>query len=343
MITISLCMIVKNEEAVLARCLDSLKEIADEIIIVDTGSTDRTKEIAAAYTDCIYDYQWEDDFSKARNFSFSKATKDYIYSADADEVIDKENQKKFLQLKRVLLPEIEIVQMLYCNQKQYNTTYNFDKEYRPKLYKRFREFVWQNPIHERIRTEPLIYDSEIEICHMPTSSHGKRDFTIFQKMFKQGIMIGRHLHNMYARELFIAGEKDDFIQAKEFFLVSIQQEGRSIDEIKESACVLSHIFRLQQDTVSFFQYVMKDIVTEPSSEACYELGMFYFEQEQMEEASNWFYNAHYETKSILDIRYQEIFSKEKLRECYQWLEKKYRQQGNIEKASDYIRLSLDSQ
>ena len=74
MITISLCMIVKNEEKVLARCLDSLEGLMDEIIIVDTGSTDRTKEIAAGYTDKIYDFEWVDDFSAARNFSFSKAT-----------------------------------------------------------------------------------------------------------------------------------------------------------------------------------------------------------------------------------------------------------------------------
>lgn len=57
MATVSLCMIVKNEEKVLGRCLDSAKEIADEIIIVDTGSTDRTKEIAAEYTEKIYDFK----------------------------------------------------------------------------------------------------------------------------------------------------------------------------------------------------------------------------------------------------------------------------------------------
>ena len=67
MATVSLCMIVKNEEKVLGRCLDSAKEIADEIIIVDTGSTDRTKEIAAEYTEKIYDFKWNDDFSAARN------------------------------------------------------------------------------------------------------------------------------------------------------------------------------------------------------------------------------------------------------------------------------------
>ena len=71
MITISLCMIVKNEEKVLARCLDSIADLMDEIIIVDTGSSDNTKEIAKKYTDKIYDFAWIDDFSAARNYSFS--------------------------------------------------------------------------------------------------------------------------------------------------------------------------------------------------------------------------------------------------------------------------------
>ena len=68
-------MIVKNEEKLLARCLDSVAGLMDEIIIVDTGSSDKTKEIAARYTDKIYDFEWIDDFSAARNFAFSKAKK----------------------------------------------------------------------------------------------------------------------------------------------------------------------------------------------------------------------------------------------------------------------------
>ena len=94
MTTFSLCMIVKDEEEVLSRCLNSLCDIMDEIIIVDTGSTDRTKEIAKKYTDKVFDYKWCNDFADARNFAASKAVGDYIYTADADEYLDNENKEK---------------------------------------------------------------------------------------------------------------------------------------------------------------------------------------------------------------------------------------------------------
>ena len=85
MITISLCMIVKNEEDVLGRCLEGVKDIVDEIIIVDTGSCDTTKEIASKYTEKLYEFPWIGDFSAARNYSFSKATMEYIMWLDADD------------------------------------------------------------------------------------------------------------------------------------------------------------------------------------------------------------------------------------------------------------------
>lgn len=75
MISISLCMIVKNEEAVIARCLDSVKDLVDEMNIVDTGSTDNTKEIVKQYTNRIFDFKWIDNFAMTRNFHFSKRQK----------------------------------------------------------------------------------------------------------------------------------------------------------------------------------------------------------------------------------------------------------------------------
>ncbi|WP_310550756.1 glycosyltransferase [Paenibacillus glufosinatiresistens] len=89
--SIALCMIVKNEQQVLERCLDSVKHAVDEIIIVDTGSTDDTLTIARRYTDKIYPFAWTDNFSDARNHSIRQATKDYILVLDADEYLDPES------------------------------------------------------------------------------------------------------------------------------------------------------------------------------------------------------------------------------------------------------------
>ena len=77
MIRLSLCMIVKNEEAVLTRVLASAIQFADEILVADTGSTDRTVEIAQQYTKHIYHYPWNDDFAAARNFICEKVSTEY--------------------------------------------------------------------------------------------------------------------------------------------------------------------------------------------------------------------------------------------------------------------------
>ena len=95
---ITLCMIVKNEEETLEKCLSSINNLVNEIIIVDTGSIDKTKEIAVKYTDKVFDFKWCDDFSRARNFSLSKASNSWILVLDADEVIKdfhKESIEKF--------------------------------------------------------------------------------------------------------------------------------------------------------------------------------------------------------------------------------------------------------
>ena len=88
---ISLCMIVKNEEAYLEECLTSVKDLVSEIIIVDTGSTDKTKEIAKKFGAKIIDFTWIDDFAAARNASIKQATGDWILVLDADEVIAKKD------------------------------------------------------------------------------------------------------------------------------------------------------------------------------------------------------------------------------------------------------------
>jgi glycosyltransferase involved in cell wall biosynthesis len=100
--TISLCLIVKNEEQTLEHCLSSVQDIPDEIIIVDTGSTDRTREISAKWTPHVVDFEWIDDFAAARNASFAYATQEYILWLDADDILAPEDRTKLLQLKSSL-------------------------------------------------------------------------------------------------------------------------------------------------------------------------------------------------------------------------------------------------
>ena len=328
MVTISLCMIVKNEEKILERCLDSVADLVDEIVIADTGSTDATKEIARRYTEKVYDFPWTDDFSAARNFVFSRATREYIYSADADEVLSPENRERFRLLKETLLPEVEIVQMKYANQLQFNTVYNYDEEYRPKLFKRKRDFVWEAPIHETVRLEPVIYDSDIVITHLPQESHAKRDLANFQKHWRQGYRLPKRLLGMYARELLIAGDEEDFAQAAPVFLEAAADNERDGEEMAQSCCVAAKAARLAGDTVNFFKYTSKVIAEEACSEICCEMGHFYEGLSDWEEAAIWYYNAVYETRPILALQSGGKERLEGLIRCYEAL-------GCLEQADIY--------
>lgn len=332
MITISVCMIVKNEGAVLERCLESLLPIADEIVIVDTGSTDKTKEIAARYTDKIYDYEWQNDFAHARNYSFSKAQMEYIYTADADEYLDRVNIERFLTLKRAMLLEIEIVQMKYTNQLQYGTTYNYETEYRPKLFKRLREFVWINPIHETVNLEPIIFDSDIEVIHMPVKSHATRDFSNILKIIESGRKLSKKLFIMYAKELFIAGSDQDFLNAKNYFECSLEEETKGVEELKAAQCVLTKCARLTKDYNMILKNSLKNIADgKASAEVCYEIGEYFYEVEDYIEAAIWFYNAAFETECELNIHYAGDYPLKRLTEVYRIL-------GNYSLEEEYAKL-----
>ena len=93
-VRVSLTMIVRNEEHNLPRCLESVCGLFDEIVIVDTGSTDRTAEIAGSFGARVFDFAWVDDFAAARNAALARATGDYAFWLDADDVVDPPKGKK---------------------------------------------------------------------------------------------------------------------------------------------------------------------------------------------------------------------------------------------------------
>lgn len=138
--TISVVIIGKNEEALLSRCLDSVRD-ADEIIYCDTGSTDNTIEIAKKYTDKIFtDYTWNDNFAEARNHAKSKATGDWILSIDCDEFC-----QDFSEVRRVVELGDQTIRVTMCGEGRTDLEFTF-----ARLFKNCPEIFWVEPVHNHL-------------------------------------------------------------------------------------------------------------------------------------------------------------------------------------------------
>ncbi|SHH76467.1 Glycosyltransferase involved in cell wall bisynthesis [Sporobacter termitidis DSM 10068] len=332
--TVSACLIVKNEEAVLARAIDCFKGLVDEIVVVDTGSADNTKNIALGFTDKVFDYAWHDDFSAARNFAFSKCTMDYIYSADADEVIDDENQRKLKALLAALPDDVDVVQMHYTNQTDNGSVYNFDTEYRPKLFRRLRPFRWIDPVHETVDTQVRVLNSDIAIIHRPAARHSKRDFSIFRRVAQPGAALSPRLHRLYAQELFLSGDEEDFLGAYDYFEWTLHEEGFGADTVRQSQCVAAKCCFLKKDDGGLFKAALKNVVGKPSAEVSCVLGDHYFDQNDYEEAATWYYTAAFGAECELSARAGGAEPLAKLSECYRLM-------GFQEDAEKYKKLAGD--
>lgn len=164
MLPISVCIIGKNEEKYLDDCLKHLSVYDWEIVFVDTGSTDKTREIALKYTDNVYDFEWIKDFSAARNFAASKATRDWILAVDCDEYLEPFNVKA-LQKMMIDYPDSSAF-INQCNLSEDLVNFTRSEVYRfyPKKY-----FHWVNTIHEqlvRIDKHPATsFHSGISVMH----------------------------------------------------------------------------------------------------------------------------------------------------------------------------------
>ena len=240
MISLSLCMIVKNEEKVLPRILKPMKEIVDKILICDTGSTDRTKEIIREFTAEVYDFPWKNDFSAARNFISEKVSTDYWMWLDADDMITQENLYRLKQLKETLSPNTDMVMMDYVT--------DFDEWnhaafscYRERILKTSRNFRWRGRVHESIIPTGNILYSPIQIEHRkikPCSSF--RNLHIYQQMIEEGEPLEPRDLFYYGRELFYHKQYEYAICVLKKFL---KEPDGWIENRLDSCLVLSYCYQ----------------------------------------------------------------------------------------------------
>lgn len=156
--TLSACMIVKNEEKFLSQCLDSIKDVVDEIIIVDTGSTDNTVEMARRYTDKVYFHEWQNSFSEARNYALQFATCEWILQIDADEKLEQED----VPLLRAVLKHKEFNSIFVALMSELPE--GISKSYFQRIYRRGKAH-YEGIVHNQLICEGDALITEIRIHH----------------------------------------------------------------------------------------------------------------------------------------------------------------------------------
>ncbi|MDE7107094.1 MAG: glycosyltransferase [Clostridiales bacterium] len=284
--TLGLSMIVKNENEVLSRVLDGIKDVVDEIVIVDTGSTDNTMEIARRYTDKVYSFDWVNDFSAARNFALSKVTADYWIWLDADDIVpqDTTNAIKRLMNKKNIA---DIVMLPYVAAVDENGKPTFTY-YRERIVKNVPSYTWQGAVHEAVELSGTVTTLNKPIIHAkPTGRiNGTRNLDIYEGLIASGHKLTPRERYYYARELFYNNRTSD--AAREFGRF-IEGDGGFAANKADACLMLSDCFSALGNPQSAMQAALyRFAFTPPDGEGCCKLGALFFERGDYKSAAQWY-------------------------------------------------------
>ena len=286
---LSLCMIVKNEENNLRKCLSNANKFADEIIIVDTGSIDNTKEIAKKFTEKVFDFEWVDDFSKARNYAFSLASERYLMWLDADDVLPESSVQAILKWKdKGEDCDVVVCPYAIAFDENNNPTFQFNRERIVKNDKRFR---FKDRVHEVIIPSGNIQiNEEIVVYHHKSQKHySSRNLDIYEKMIAEGEILSPRSQFYYARELLFHKKYEEAIRMFSKFI----SEGKGWVENNIEACLnLSKCYSVQNENKKALSVLFGSFVYDlPRGEILYEIGNIYISQQDYKRAIYYFKQA----------------------------------------------------
>ena len=286
LITISLCLIVKDEEQTLARCLNSVKSAVDEIIIVDTGSTDKTKSIAATYTDNVYDFTWINDFAAARNFAFSQATQDYLLWLDADDVLLDSDVQELLLLKQNCDSTVDSFTMNY--------NLSFDESgnvvsslRRNRLVKRSKNFRWIGAVHEYLEVSGKIINSDVSVTHKKEKHDTyDRNLTIYENRLANGESFSPRDLYYYANEL---NDHKMYERAVEYYQKFLNTELGWLEDNISTCGKLADCFSFLNNDQNKLKYIYKSFEYDiPRAEFCCRLGYHFLNLKKYLQAIFWY-------------------------------------------------------
>lgn len=284
-ISISLAMIVKNEEKTIERCLLSIKDLVEEIIIVDTGSTDCTKQIVANYTTKIYDFVWVNDFAAARNYAFSLATQEYILWLDADDVFLTEDQEKFSRLKASLTSDVTAVSMLYnllVNEHGQVTS----QLRRNRLVKKECQFRWIGAVHEYLEVYGNIINSDAAVTHQPLEHDANRNLHIYEQRQQRGEQFSPRDLFYFANELLDHSLYNRAIEYYQQFLAT--RQGWVEDNIAACGKIADCFYNLH-DSENQLKYIFHSFTyDQPRADFCCRLGYHFLNLNKLDQAIFWY-------------------------------------------------------
>ena len=286
MATISLCMIVKNEEKVLGRCLESAAGLVDEMVIVDTGSTDATKAVALSYTDRVYDFPWRDDFAAARNFAFSKGRMEYLMWLDADDVLLPADREAFLYLKRTLSPEVDVVMLPYHSGLDAMGRPVFTC-YRERVVRNLGRDLWEGAVHEAIAPFGKVLWAKAAVTHRKEGpGDPDRNLRIYEGKLAHGEAFSPRERFYYARELWYHSRFEEAARVLTAFLDS----GKGWLENQIEACrLLSQCMTaLGRDGDALSALLRSLALDTPRAEVCCDMGGWFLAREQWRQAAFWY-------------------------------------------------------
>lgn len=252
MTDLTLCMIVKNEADWIARCLSSVQGLANQIVVVDTGSDDDTVMLAKSYGAEVYDYVWKDDFSDARNFSLKQAQGEWVLVLDADESVTRADHAKL----RTLIDSSDISgyrmeQRTYGNSLKHDAfvfrgedRYTESEPYKGwisswlvRLFQNRPEFHYVYAVHELIEPAIESYGGRIEDCSVPIHHYSQeKSQGYLERKLQRYLGYGLRQIELtpndpkpYMEVAMVYMENADYVRAEHVLLEALRKSGPNID------------------------------------------------------------------------------------------------------------------